>query len=444
MAVVGFPNAGKSTLVNRLAGGREAVTDAEPGVTRDRRALAAEWNGLKFDLIDTGGVDLADSDELARAVQAQAQAAIEDADVILMVADARAGLGPGDAELADLLRRSGRPVMVAANKVDRVEDEPLAAELNALGLGEPLPVSASHGLGTGDLLDRLVEELRRHAIVGGDEEEGDAIPRIAILGRPNVGKSSLLNTLLGSERVIVSERAGTTRDPVDTEAEVEGKRIVLVDTAGLRRRGKVAGTLAYYAQLRSERAAERADAAIVVCDASEGLTSEDLRVGELAMRSGCATVIAMNKWDVSHTDLEDARARATQKLRLRPPVLTCSALSGRGVAVVLRQAIELAERTAERIPTPELNKFLSTVVGDRPPPQRHGRRLRLYYAAQVGRRPPRFAIQVNDRRLINRDWAFHLENRLRDVYGLQGVPLVIDYVPRKSRRNRSAQRAGRV
>ena len=443
VAVVGFPNAGKSTLVNRLAGGREAVTDAEPGVTRDRRALLCEWNGLSFDLIDTGGVDLADSAELARSVQAQAKVAIEDADVVLLVADARAGLGPGDAELADLLRRSGRPVLVAANKIDRAEDEALGAELNSLGLGEPLPVSASHGLGTGDLLDRLVEELRRHAVVEVDDDD-EQPPRITILGRPNVGKSSLLNSLLGSERVIVSEAAGTTRDPVDTEAEVAGKRVVLVDTAGLRRRAKVAGTVDYYAQLRSERAAERADAAIVVCDATEGVTSEDLRVAELAMRSGCATVLALNKWDVSRTDIDDARARVTQKNRLRPPVLTCSANTGRGVGAVLRQAIVLAERSADRIPTPELNKFIATVVGDRPPPQRHGRRLRLYYGAQVGRRPPRFAIQVNDRRLITRDWAFHLENRLRDAYSLQGVPLVIDYVPRKGRRNRSAERAGRV
>jgi GTP-binding protein len=443
VAVVGFPNVGKSTLVNRLAGGREAVTDAEPGVTRDRRALECEWNGLTFDLIDTGGVDLADADELARAVQSQARAAIEDAEVILIVVDARDGLGPGDADLADLLRRSGRPVVVAANKIDRPEDEALAAELHSLGLGEPLPVSASHGLGTGDLLDRLVEELRAHAEET-DELEGEQAPRVAILGRPNVGKSSLLNALLGSERVIVSERAGTTRDPVDTEADVDGKHIVLVDTAGLRRRGKVAGTVGYYAQLRSERAAERADAAIVVCDASEGLTTEDLRVAELAMRSGCATVLAFNKWDVSRTDLDDARARAAQKLRLRPPVLTCTALTGRGVGAVLRQAIELAERAAERIPTPRLNKFIAGVVADRPPPQRHGRRLRLYYAAQVGRRPPRFAIQVNDRRLITRDWAFHLENRLREAYSLQGVPLVIDYVPRKRRENRSARRAGRV
>jgi GTP-binding protein len=426
-----------------LAGGREAVTDAEPGVTRDRRALECEWNGLTFDLIDTGGVDLADSDELARAVQAQARAAIEDAEVILLVVDARSGLGPGDAELADLLRRSDRPVIVAGNKVDRVEDEAISAELNALGLGEPISVSASHGLGTGDLLDRLVEELRRHLPdeTGTVEEEA---PRIAILGRPNVGKSSLLNSMLGSDRVIVSERAGTTRDPVDTEAEVDGERIVLVDTAGLRRRGKVAGSVGYYAQLRSERAAERADAAIVVCDSSEGLTAEDLRAAELAMRSGCATVLAMNKWDISSSDIDDTRARAERKLRLRPPVLTCSALTGRGIGPVLREGIRLAHRAAERIPTPELNKFVSRVMADRPPPQRHGRRLRIYYAAQVGRRPPRFAMQVNDRKLINRDWAFHLENRLRDAYGLQGVPLVIDYVPRKGRGNRSAQRAGRV
>src|SRR5215211_4413159 len=357
VAVVGFPNVGKSTLVNRLAGGREAVTDPEPGVTRDRRALECEWNGLTFDLIDTGGVDLADADELARSVQTQARAAIEDADVILLVVDARAGLGPGDAELADLLRRSDRPVVVAANKVDRPEDEALVAEMNALGLGEPLPVSGTHGLGTGDLLDRLVEGLRDAASDQGEPDD-EVPPRIAILGRPNVGKSSLLNALLGSERVIVSERAGTTRDPVDTEAEVGGKRIVLVDTAGLRRRSKVAGSVGYYAQLRTERAAERADAAIVVCDASEGVTAEDLRVGELAMRSGCATVICLNKWDLvtggpateggrQSVDLEDTRARVERKIRLRPPVMTCSALTGRGVAAVLRQAISLAERSAE-------------------------------------------------------------------------------------------------
>ena len=449
VAVVGFPNAGKSTLVNRLTGGSEAVTDAEPGVTRDRRALRCEWNGLRFDLIDTGGVDLADADRLARAVQEQARAAIAEADLIVLVVDARAGLGPGDAELGDLMRRSGKPVLVAANKVDRPADEALGAELYSLGLGQPLPVSAAHGLGTGDLLDRITEKLAEVAPAAAIADEEP--PRIAILGRPNVGKSSLLNALLGSERVIVSERAGTTRDPVDTEIEVDGEPVTLIDTAGLRRRSKVAGSVGFYSQLRSERTAERADAAVVVCDATEGLTAEDLRVGELAMKSGCATVLAFNKWDlvpaggaiasrpgVAVTDLEDARARANRKLRLRPPLLTCSALTGRGTEAVLREALSLARRAGERIPTPELNRFIASVVGERPPPQRHGRRLRLYYAAQVGRRPPRFAIQVNDRRLIVRDWAYHLENRLREAHGLEGIPLVIDYVPKSGPgRNRS-------
>jgi GTP-binding protein len=389
--------------------------------------------------VDTGGLDLAEKEGLPRAVQAQARAAIAEADLVLLLADARAGLGPGDADLAALLRRSGAPVIVVANKIDRLEDEPLAAELNALGLGEPVPVSAAHGLGTGELLDRITNQLR-----GGPEGAGaepEPAPRIAILGRPNVGKSSLLNSFLGAERVIVSERAGTTRDPIDTEVELAGRRMVLVDTAGLRRRGKVAGTVGFYAQLRSERAAERADAAIVVCDATEGLTSEDLRVADVAMRAGCATVLALNKWDLSRTDLDDARARAERKLRLRPPVLTCSALTGRGVGGVLDHALELAERSAHRIPTGELNRFIADVSAERQPPQRRGRRLRLYYAAQVGRRPPQIKIQVNDRRLISREWAYYLENRLRQSYGMEGVPLVIDFVPRSGRRPRGARRS---
>ena len=297
------------------------------------------------------------------------------------------------------------------------------------------PSQRSHGLGTGDLLDRITAELS--SLPEPEPEPDDAPPRIAILGRPNVGKSSLLNALLGSERVIVSERAGTTRDPVDTEVVVDGRTVVLVDTAGLRRRGKIAGTVGYYAQIRTESAAERADVAIVVCDASEGITGEDLRVGELAMKSGCATVLALNKWDIVRVDLEDARARAHKKLRLRPPVLTLSAKTGRGLGPVLKQAINLADRANERISTGELNRFVSSVVAERSPPARRGRRLRLYYAAQVERRPPRIAIQVNDRKLIVRDWAYFLENRLRDAYGLEGVPLIIDFVPRTGR-DRSA------
>ena len=466
VVVVGFPNVGKSTLANRLAGGREAVVHSEAGVTRDRKALECEWNGLRFRLIDTGGLDLAAEDSLSRAVQRQAREAIADADAVALVVDARAGLGPGDAEVVDILRRSDVPVVVVANKVDRAEDEPLAAELNRLGFGEPMPVSATHGRGTGDLLDRLVEVLRQErpgagpagADAGADKEvrggaadqgfeagaeqpAGGGVVRLAVIGRPNVGKSSLVNRFLGGDRVIVSEAAGTTRDAIDTEMTHSGRDLVLIDTAGLRRRTKVAGTVDYYAQLRSERAAERADVAIVVCDATEGVTAEDLRVAELAMRTGCATVIALNKWDLGGTDLDDARARLAKRVRQRPPIVTTSALAPRNVGKLLDKAIELTDRRADRVPTPELNRVVADAVARRPPPAKRGRRLRLLYAAQVGRRPPRIAIQVNDRRLITRDWAYYLENRLRERYGLEGVPLIIDFVPRQGSRRRGASRA---
>jgi GTP-binding protein len=430
VAVVGFPNVGKSTLVNRLAGGREAVTHAEPGVTRDRKRVRCEWNGVAFELLDTGGIDIEDESELARDIQQQARLGIAEADVVMLVVDARAGLRAGDADLAKTLRGADVPVVVVANKLDRPEDEHMTAELNKLGLGEPLGVSATHGLGSGDLLDRVVELLGERAQPG---EPDDAV-RVAVIGRPNAGKSSLVNAFLGSERVIVSARAGTTRDSIDTEVEVDGRRVILVDTAGLRRRSKVAGTVDYYAQLRSEHAVERADVALVVCDASEGVTAEDLRVAEIAMRAGSATLLVLNKWDVTDTDIDDARARVGQKLRLRPAVITCSATRGRNVANLLPKALELADRAGERIPTPELNRFVADVVGKTPPPSRRGRRLRLYYAAQVGERPPRIAIQVNDRKLIIRDWAYHLENRLRETYALEGVPLVIDFVPHSGTR----------
>jgi len=431
VAVVGFPNVGKSTLVNRLAGGREAVTHAEPGVTRDRKRVPCEWNGVAFELLDTGGIDLGDSSELAQDIQRQARMGIAEAEVVLFVVDARAGVRTGDADLAKTLRGAEIPVLLVANKVDRPEDEHLTAELNKLGLGEPLPVSGTHGLGTGDLLDRVVAALGEAAP---PSAEPDELVRVAVIGRPNAGKSSLVNAFLGSERVIVSNRAGTTRDAIDTELEVDGRRVVLVDTAGLRRRSKVAGSVDYYAQLRSERAVERADVALVVCDAADGVTAEDLRVAELAMRAGCATLLVLNKWDVTQTDIDDARARVARKLRLRPQVITCSATRGRNVANLLPKALELADRAGERIPTSELNRFVGSVVAKNPPPAKRGRRLKLLYAAQVGERPIRIAIQVNDRKLIARDWAYHLENRLREEYGLEGVPVVIDFVPRSGTR----------
>jgi GTPase len=430
VAVVGFPNVGKSTLVNRLAGGREAVTHAEPGVTRDRKRVPCEWNGLAFELLDTGGIDLADESELAEDVQRQARIGIAEADVVLLVVDGRAGVRAGDAELAKTLRGGGVPVLVVVNKVDRPDDEHLSAEFHKLGLGDPIAISATHGLGSGDLLDRVVELLGERPT----SAKGEAPVHVAVIGRPNAGKSSLVNAFLGSERVIVSARAGTTRDTIDTELEVEGRPVLLVDTAGLRRRSKVAGSVDYYAQLRSELAVERADVAIVVCDASDGITAEDLRIAELAMRAGCATLLVLNKWDIGTTDVDDARARVERKLRLRPEVVTGSALFGRNVARLLPKALQLADRAAERIPTPELNRFVADVVATTPPPSRRGRRLRLYYSAQIAESPPRFAIQVNDRRLIIRDWAYHLENRMRETYGLEGIPLIIDFVPHSGRR----------
>ena len=437
IVVVGFPNAGKSTLINRLAGGREAVVHSEAGVTRDRKAIECEWNGVRFDLIDTGGVDLAAEDSLSRAVQHQAREAIADADGILLIVDAKSGLGPGDAEVGRLLRGAKVPVIVVANKIDRVQDEPLAAELYSLGLGDPLPTSAAQGLGTGDLLDRVAEIA---AAVPGAGDPGEEEIRLAIIGRPNVGKSSMVNRLLGADRVIVSELAGTTRDSIDTRLEFEGRRLVLVDTAGLRRRTKLSGSIDYYSQLRSERAAARSDVAIVVCDAAEGVTAEDLRVAELAKVSGCATLVALNKWDVGETDLEDARARLETRIRLRPKVITASALTGRNMGDLLREAIRLADLRARRVPTPELNRFIADLVAHRPPPVKRGKRLRLLYAAQFETSPPRFAIQVNNRGLISRDWAFHLENRLRETYGWEGVPLIIDYITR-SQRSRPGGRA---
>jgi GTP-binding protein len=424
VAIVGYPNVGKSTLVNRLSGTRETVVHEQAGVTRDRKEVDADWNGLGFTLVDTGGVDLAGEHE----IRSQAMAALADAQLAVLVVDARAGLRPGDAELARELRGGPVPAIVVANKVDEGTQQGLAAEFYALGLGQPMPVSATQGLGTGDLLDLIVQRLPEYA---GAMEEAT---RLALIGRPNVGKSSLLNRLLGEDRVIVTPIAGTTRDSIDTRIEFDGREVVLVDTAGLRRRTKVAGSVDYYAQLRSEQAADRAQVAIVVCDAAEGVTSEDLRIAEMAMKKKCATVIALNKWDVTRTDLEDAKARVAKKLRQRPQVLAVSATSGRGLKRLVAEALSLADRSSQWIPTPELNRFLGDLQSLREPPAVRGKRLRMYYMAQFETSPPRFAVQVNNRGQVTRDYAYFLENRLRDRYGLQGVALVIDF---KTSRGRS-------
>jgi GTP-binding protein len=436
VAIVGYPNVGKSSLVNRLTQSREAVVHEVPGVTRDRKELKTEWNGRSLTLVDTGGVDLQDTAELAGLVHDQVRAALADADAAVLVVDAKAGLRPGDQEIADLLRHADRPSLIAANKVDTAADIPLAAEFFRLGLGDPVAVSAAQGLGTGDLLDRI-------AALVPEAEDGraastDAV-RLAVIGRPNVGKSSLVNRFLGAERVIVSALAGTTRDAIDLRMSFEGRELILVDTAGLRRQAKVAESLEYYTALRSRRAAERADVALVVCDATDGITAQDLRVAELAMKSGCATLLALNKWDlVDDLDLDHERARVHQKLRLRPRVLTASARTGRHVERLLIEAVALADRRATRISTPQLNRFLSDVVAARQPPvgsapRGTGHRLKLLFMVQTQTGPPRFSVQVNSRARITRDYAYYLENRLRERYGLEGVPVVIDFVERQER-----------
>jgi GTPase len=444
VAVVGYPNVGKSSLVNRLTQSREAVVHERPGITRDRKELTTEWNGRRLTLIDTGGVDLEAEDPLAISIQDQAREAIADAEVALLVVDARAGVRPGDEEIAQILRGGGLPVVVAANKIDSPNDLTLVHDFHGLGLGEPLPVSATQGLGTGDLLDRLVQLAPDTEDAAGEDED---VVRLAVIGRPNVGKSSLVNAFLGRERVIVSPEAGTTRDAIDTPIEVDGRAMLLVDTAGIRRAAKVSESVEYYTSLRSQRAAERADVALVVCDAQDGVTAQDLRIADMAMKTGCATALVLNKWDltggegdprgpgagVGPAELDRERARVNRKLRLRPRVVTASATTGRNVQRLLQEALALADRSRHRIPTPELNRFLAEVAAARQPPAKQGHRLRMLYMAQIGVRPPRFSIQVNSRTRVTRDYAYFVENRLRERYGLEGVPLIIDFNERGRR-----------
>lgn len=432
VAVVGYPNVGKSSLVNRLTQTREAVVHERAGITRDRKEVACEWNGRRFTLIDTGGMDFQDEDPISGSIREQARAAIADAQVAMLVVDGRAGVRPGDEEMADLLRRSRLPIVLAVNKIDSAQDIANTAEFYGLGMGDPIAVSAAQGLGTGDLLDRLAELLPED-----NEAPDEDVVRLALIGRPNVGKSTMINRWLGSERVIVSDVAGTTRDSIDLPLEFDGRKMIVVDTAGMRRQAKVQESVEYFTTLRSQRAVERADVALVICSAEDGITAQDMRIAELAMQEGCATALVLNKWDehgLTEDDLIHERAKANRKLRLRPKVLTASALTGRNVARVLQEAIVLGDRMTGRIPTPELNRFLAETTQTRQPPAKQGHRLKLIYIAQIGERPPRFAIQVNSRSRVTRDYAYFVENRLRARYGLDGVPVIIDFNERGSGR----------
>jgi GTP-binding protein len=425
VAIVGYPNAGKSTLINRLTSSRAAVVHETSGTTRDRKELVCEWAGKQFLLIDTGGVDVASKDEVSRSIVDQARAAIADADLVMFVVDARAGVTPGDEELAEILRMSKKPVIVLANKIDDPSQESLALELHRLGLGDPVPLSGMHGHGTGDLLDDVVARLEDVGEVR--SVVGDEAIRVAILGRPNVGKSSLFNKLIGGERTIVSEVPGTTRDAIDTVLERDGRVFQLVDTAGLRRKRKQRQGIEYYSELRALEAAERADVALVLIDASEGVVEGDLSAADVARKAQCSTLVVLSKWDLTTVDIEDVRPELQRRLRQRPPIVTTSAKTGRGITRVLDRVEELYGKHAGRIGTGELNRFLAELKEARQPPSRGRKRLNLLYGAQVSTRPPRFRFTVNDTSLVTRDYGYWVENELRERFGMQGVPVAIDF-----------------
>ena len=426
VAVVGFPNVGKSTLVNRLTGSRQAVVHETPGVTRDRKEVVCEWSGHRFLLVDTGGVDIADSSPLVKQVAEQARTAIAEADLVLFVVDTRAGIMPGDEELAAILRHSRKPIFLIANKIDEPGHEDEALEFHRLGLGDPIPLSAVHGHGTGDLLDAIVARLPG----SGPTEAGEDAIRVAILGRPNAGKSSLLNALLGEERVIVSEQPGTTRDSIDTVLKRGERTFVLVDTAGLRRKQKKRQGIEYYSELRALQAAERADVVLVLVDAGEGVVEHDLAIADIARKSMSSTLVVLSKWDIAEVGIEEVRDRLEPRLRQRPPIVAASAKTMRGVGKVLDKVEELYGKYTERIPTGELNRFLGELREVREPPSRNGKRLNLLYGTQTTVRPPRFRFFVNDPGLITRDYGYWVENQLRNRFDLEGVPVAIDFVRR--------------
>jgi GTP-binding protein len=428
VAIVGFPNVGKSTLINRLTSSRAAVVHDTSGTTRDRKDIVCEWNGKRFLLIDTGGVDIAGKDELTRSIAEQARAAVEEADLVLFVVDAQKGVTPGDEELAEILRVAHKPVLLIANKIDDPKRDSLALEFHKLGLGEPLPLSAMHGHNTGDLLDEVIAQLM---VVGSARPEaGDEAIRVAILGRPNVGKSSLYNAMLGSDRTIVSAVPGTTRDTIDTVLERDGRTFVLVDTAGLRRKRKQRQGIEYYSELRALEAAERADVALVMIDSSQGIVEGDLAAADIARKAQCSTLVVLSKWDLSTVTIEDVRPELARRLRQRPPFITTSATTGRGVTRVLEKVAGLYDKHAGRIQTAELNRFLGELREARQPPSKGRRSLNLLYGAQVSSRPPRFRFTVNDPGLVTRDYGYWVENQLRERFELEGVPVTIDFRPR--------------
>ncbi len=436
VAVVGCPNVGKSTLFNRLIGRRLAIVSEVSGTTRDRLYGDVEWNGIPFTLIDTGGFDPTSQDDLLRQVRAQAQVAIEEADVILFVVDGKGGLTANDEEVAYLLRHSAKPVILAVNKAESPARRLQAVDFYRLGLGDPHPVSALHGTGTGDLMDEIV---RTFAPATEEEEDEDEAVHIAIVGRPNVGKSSLLNCILGQERVIVSEQPGTTRDAIDTPIEVAGRPLVLIDTAGLRRRAKVQDGLEQYSVIRALRAIDRSDVVLLLIEAPEGPTTQDAHIAEYIVEQGRSLVLVVNKWDLVEKDSRTMQEYAEWARRQLPfldyaPLLFISARTGQRVPTVLPLALQVQEERFVRIPTGELNRLVREWLFDHAPPSRGGRRLRVFYVTQAGVDPPTFVFFVNNPRLVDSSYSRYLEHRLREVYSFLGTPLRFRFRPRSGSR----------
>lgn len=453
VALVGRPNVGKSTLFNRIVGQRLAVVHNRPGTTRDRQEAEGEWLGVTFTLIDTGGIEAletvgpADAEPLAEdsaqflnEMRGQAELAIDMADVIVFVVDVTTGITAADQEIADLLRRSNKPIIVAANKGENVDRHIEAAEFYSLGVGEVFPISAMHGTGVGDMLDAVIDALPFRP----DETfETDDSLKLAIVGRPNVGKSSLLNQLLGKERVIVSPVAGTTRDSIDTKIMWEGEPITLIDTAGIRRRGKIERTVERWSVVRALKAIKRADVALLVVDAEDGITAQDTHVAGYILEELKSVVVLVNKWDAIEKDtytMIEYTKLVRRKLRFIPyaPVLFISALTGQRVQKVLPTVNEVWEGRHYRIPTAEMNRMVREALMAQPPQVKGGRPLKIRYASQVATAPPKFVFHVNDPDLVHFTYQRYLENRIRRVYPFTGTPLLMDF--RASSKDRQKKR----
>lgn len=423
VAIIGRPNVGKSTIFNHMIGERVAIVEDKPGITRDRLYGVATWHDTTFNLIDTGGIESGD-DAIVHSIRIQAELAIDEADLIIFMVDVKAGLTAADEEVARRLFRSRKPVIVAANKADNIEREVDAYEFYSLGFADVVAISGAHGYGIGELMDTIIAKLPE---ADDDEYEEDVI-RIAVIGRPNVGKSSLVNAILGEERVIVSDVAGTTRDAIDSPFEQDGQQYVLIDTAGMRKRGKVYETTERYSVMRAMRAIERSDVALIVINGEEGIIEQDKSIAGYAHEAGKAAAFVINKWDAVTKDdktLHQFTADIRSQFQFMPyaPVVFVSALTGQRLQRIIPTVNELAEMHAMRVQTHVLNEVISDAVAYNPPPTDKGRRLRINYATQVSVRPPTFVLFVNDPKLMHFSYERYLENRIRAVFGFAGTPI---------------------